>query len=177
MTLETLEIILNCDRSVWNLVIHLEFVSKSILNFFRMENLSVEHAIKQYCKKQNFNESFDVLIDPNESYLPEFEVDLEKLYVSYNERKNCGNSKLSFNYNLRKKEKSEKNDKKIEAEKKKIKKTRKTKEKIPESFLNLLDELCIDRNNAQKFFDNTDQWTFIKSDRKIFCTAKGKIWS
>ena len=44
---------------------------------------------------------------------------------------------------------------------------------IPESFLLLMDELCLDRKDALKFYENPDQWAYVKSDRKIYCTKKG----
>ena len=45
--------------------------------------------------------------------------------------------------------------------------------KIPKAFLSLMDELCIDRKNARMFFENPNEWSYIKSDRKIFCTKQG----
>lgn len=45
---------------------------------------------------------------------------------------------------------------------------------IPESFLSLMDDLCIDRKDARKFFENPKECTFIKSDRKILCPQIGK---
>ena len=36
-----------------------------------------------------------------------------------------------------------------------------------------MDELCLDRKDALKFYENPDQWAHVKSDRKIYCTKKG----
>ena len=46
-------------------------------------------------------------------------------------------------------------------------------DKIPEGFLTLLDELALDRKDAEVLYKNKDQWKFVKSDRKIFCTEQG----
>jgi hypothetical protein len=46
-------------------------------------------------------------------------------------------------------------------------------DKIPEGFLALLDELALDRKDAEVLYKNKDQWKFVKSDRKIFCTEHG----
>ena len=45
---------------------------------------------------------------------------------------------------------------------------------VPNDFLLLLDELKLDRKDAQKFYENKEEWSFVKSDRKIYCTVKGK---
>ena len=40
-----------------------------------------------------------------------------------------------------------------------------------------MDELCLDRKDALKFYENQDHWAYVKSDRKIYCTKKGKYKS
>jgi hypothetical protein len=37
----------------------------------------------------------------------------------------------------------------------------------------LLDELKLDRKEAEEFYKNKEKWTYVKSDRKIYCTVKG----
>jgi len=72
----------------------------------------------------------------------------------------------------------------VETESKKPKKERKEtrmipvedEDRIPEGFLKLLDELALDRKDAEILYKNKDQWKFVKSDRKIFCAEKGCIF-
>lgn len=49
----------------------------------------------------------------------------------------------------------------------------KKENKIPKEFLILMDELKLDRKDARKYYENKEEWTYVKSDRKIFCTVKG----
>ena len=46
-------------------------------------------------------------------------------------------------------------------------------DKIPEGFLALLDELALERKDAEILYKNKEQWQFVKSDRRIFCTEQG----
>jgi hypothetical protein len=62
---------------------------------------------------------------------------------------------------------------KYESKKSKKNKLEKGGEIIPESFLLLMDELCLYRKDASKFYENADHWAYVKSDRKIFCTKRG----
>lgn len=46
--------------------------------------------------------------------------------------------------------------------------------KIPNDFLMLLDELGLHRKDATKLYENKEHWNYVKSDRKIYCTVRGK---
>ena len=63
---------------------------------------------------------------------------------------------------------------KIKKPKKNKLEKRGTDETVPESFLSLMDELCLNRKDALKYFQNPDQWDYVRSDRQIYCTKKGK---
>ena len=103
---------------------------------------------------------------------------LEVIFKTFFDKK-CGN-KLSFSYAVNKhllKKTNAAMDTNIKTCNQKLNRTKiheKNLVKIPESFLILMDELCLDRKNARKFFENPTQWTYVKSDRKIFCTKLGK---
>ena len=145
---------------------------------FRMNENKLENAIKNYCQEMKFLKSSAAMNHPQSIQTK----NLEDHFKTFFDKKS-GN-KLSFSYavnpkhNLLKKRLANMNtnlktcNKKINA--KKLQK--KNLEKIPESFLILMDELCLDRKHARKFFENPSQWTHVKSDRKIFCTKKGKIF-
>jgi len=72
-------------------------------------------------------------------------------------------------YKKRPKEEWKENDQK----RKYAKEANEKVDKIPEGFLTLLDELALDRKDAEVLYKNKDQWKFVKSDRKIFCTEQG----
>ena len=57
--------------------------------------------------------------------------------------------------------------------KKRPKVEKKIAEKIPGDFLKLLDELRLDRKDAKLLYENSDHWSYVKSDRQIFCVEKG----
>jgi hypothetical protein len=139
-----------------------------------MEKNNIEFLIRQYCQKRKNEKSVDAL---NHSKELKLDVDLSSLFSAYYEKRELINStKLSFKFTLPKSKTSGKlvQQKNVEKILKKVKKSKKNEE-IPEAFLLLLDDLCINRNQAKTFFDNKDQWTFVKSDRKIYCAAKGSV--
>jgi len=45
--------------------------------------------------------------------------------------------------------------------------------KIPAGFFTLLDEIGLDRKDAEDLYKNKEQWKFIESARKINCTERG----
>lgn len=142
-------------------------------------------AIKNYCDERKLAKTAKIINaeDGNRSH------QLMNIFIRYNEKRLKTERKLSFSYKvtssqniLRKRlsdinvesVKKSKINKKAKINKIKLEKTE-PGEKIPESFLLLMDELCIGRKEARKFFQNPDAWTYIKSDRKIFCTKKGTL--
>ena len=110
-------------------------------------------------------------------------VNLEKIFEKFFESKIERKNLLSFRYNIDTKQTllkkrlsrmSEINPcDSVKIKPKKLKNI--DGQVIPESFLSLMDDLCIDRKDARKFFENPNEWTFIKSDRKIFCPQTGTV--
>ena len=135
------------------------------------DNSYLELAILKYCEVQKFPKTTNILNTGNVS-----QICLEKIFSSFFSK--VPENKLSFTFkasnsqSLLKKRVSDMN---VAECKTKIHKSEKVKSgnQIPESFLSLMDELCIDREKAEMFFKNSNQWTYIKSDRIIFCTKKG----
>ena len=139
-----------------------------------MLSRNLDLAILQYLKEKKLVQTVKVLHDID----GESPIRLNDVFADYFQMKSVINlSKLSFSFNssqsLLKKRLDKKND--VQVKKRANNTIRKlTKEKkIPESFLLLMDELCIDRKKARNFFKNQHEWSYIKSDRMIFCTRKG----
>merc|ERR1712130_347627 len=74
---------------------------------------------------------------------------------------------------IRDMEKTHIETKKPKKERKEKHKDEEEEDKIPEGFLALLDSLALDRENAEILFKNKDQWKFVRSEQKIFCTEPG----
>jgi hypothetical protein len=162
-----------------------------------MEKLGIEIDIKNYCDRQDFKETCATLQNYNGKARGKFEDIFEAFFSKNND---LGN-KLSFAFTVNNKQKllkerlAEMNVKNISSSKKyvvsneirmkknvvmnksKNKQKKTVDNEMPESFLLLMDELCIDRKDARKFFENPDQWAFIKSNRKIFCTKRGNYFT
>ena len=110
-------------------------------------------------------------------------LDLKEIFQKFFDTKCEKSNKLSFSFKIDNKNSMLKkrlaNMNETEKNIREIKKPKKNKLKknggheIPESFLLLMDELCLDRKDALKFYENPDQWAYVKSDRKIYCTKKG----
>jgi hypothetical protein len=144
-----------------------------------MTGEEINDAIKKYCEKMKYFEAFGTMNNV-ESFSSE---NLQDMFENFYEGK-CEN-KLSFTFTVSNKQSllkkrlanmNEDENKSDKAPKTKRLKTSDESVKIPESFLTLLDELCIDRKNAKLFYENPRQWTYVKSDRKIYCTKKGKYY-
>jgi hypothetical protein len=147
-----------------------------------MSSRSLNASILKYCDRKQFDETSKCL----ENIEEKSPVDLEKIFQDIFQE-DSSIKKLSFSYkvdnklSLLKRRIATKNlDQNNVAKSCKSKISKKIKlekdeESIPESFLLLMDELCIDRVNAQKFFQNPSEWAYVKSDRKIYCTKKGNI--
>jgi hypothetical protein len=142
--------------------------------FLRMSNKSLLHSIRNYCDEKNFTESLKEL--PKYDY--DNFIDLKQIFEKtlQNESKN----KLSFSYKvnytqtLLKKRLASMNEKNVKSNASKKVRIEKTEiDEIPDTFFNLMDELRIDRKNAKKFYENPQEWSYVISDRKIFCTKKG----
>ena len=146
-----------------------------------MNNDLINGAIRRYCQERKLNEASAALGNIEDKIL----VDLHQIFQKFFDKKCEKSHKLSFSFkvdnksSMLKKRLADMNN----AERKfsEIKKPKKHKlkksgsENIPESFLLLMDELCLDRKNALKFYKNPDQWAYVKSDRKIYCTKKGDL--
>ena len=146
-------------------------------------------SIRTFCRKINYHGTSQAM----KNDLENSSIDLESVFSKFFEKKleKRDKSKLSFSFKVNNQQSKWKNElkkrlanmndispKKVKNDSAKKLKTaiiKTSKAKIPETFLQLLDELCIDRKNARKFFENPKEWTFVKSDRKIFCISPGKI--
>ena len=146
-----------------------------------MTSECINSAIRQYCQERKLNESSAAV----ENIESERLVDLKQIFQKFFDKKCEKSIKLSFSFKVNNKNSMLKkrlaNVNKIERSTSKIKKSKNNNlekkggdDVVPESFLLLMDELCLDRKEAIKFYENPDQWAYVKSDRKIYCTKKGK---
>ena len=139
-------------------------------------------AIKHYCQNKNFKQSAILLGENDEESKKELKEMFEK-YFNPESTKASIPANLSFSFKtstnaILQRKRLGNMDLKIEQRKRKLNQEDKVKlkeTKIPDEFLLLLDELGLDKKDARKFYENKDQWTYVKSDRKIFCTVKGKF--
>ena len=139
-----------------------------------MLNANLDLAIRKYFVDKNYVESLKCMNDKNEIERDSFTNLTEIFRISYD--KDSEPKKLSFGYktsnsqSLLKRKLSRMNETVLtKNNSKKV-----NKKKMPESFLLLMNELCVDKEIARKMFENPTDWSYVKSDRKIFCTAKGK---
>jgi hypothetical protein len=154
-----------------------------------MSYSGINYSIRRLCENKNYDETSRAMQNGSNRKSAK---DLKLIFLKNfkNKFENGNKSTLSFTYKastkslLNKRLSSMKVDtlkpSSNRSKSKKIKLVRiRSKEEIPDSFLSklLLDELCIDRINAKKFYENSNQWTFVKSDRKIFCTHKGNFFT
>ena len=139
-----------------------------------MLNTNLNLAIRKYLEEKKFVESLKCMNNTNEIKIDSLN-DLSEIFrKSYD--KNSAPQKLSFSYNVnnsqsllkRKLSQMNANEPKKKKQAEKVK-----KKKMPESFLLLMNELCIDKKDAKFFYENPTQWSYIKSDRKIYCAKQG----
>ena len=131
---------------------------------------NINYSIREYLKKTKYPETLKFLTATD----GKCSKTLEKVFKSYYQKQDKTDNKLSFTYkfdtkqSLLKKQLGNLEVSNAKTIKKNVKITKKVTQgvtdEIPLSFFLLLDELCIDRKNARKFFENPDQWTYIKSD-------------
>jgi len=141
-------------------------------------------SIREYCVKYGLEKTAE-LLPTGES---KSNVELEKIFRPTKEkkvnamkglgivfkgnaqrdelRKRIRNMEECHELKIKKRPKVEKKEKKNDVEEEE-------EDQIPEGFLVLLDELALDRKDADVLYKNKDQWKFVKSDRKIFCTETG----
>ena len=149
---------------------------------FRMIDGIVIDSIINYCDDRKFIESSKEL----GSFEENSEFELHEIFEKYFQKISKNENKLSFTFNvdnkrsLLKERLSKMNDVKPKLKMNRDKSTKSKKLKveekendIPEAFLLLMDDLCLDRKNAKKFFESSNEWSYVKSDRKIFCAKKG----
>ena len=140
-------------------------------------------SILKYCDDRNCSETLKELI-LTEKYERKKEPNLEKLFETFFQKGFPEkHNKLSFTFKVGKRRSllKERLSKMNVIEPKSASRTQKRKKaekeqkenEVPESFLKLLDQLCLDRKNARKLFENPDEWTYVKSDRTIFCAQIG----
>ena len=140
-----------------------------------MSSTNLKLSIKQYCRKRNFTETSEAISNSDQHSEVDLGIFFEKffLYKFANKNKLSFTFKVNNNKSLLKKRLETLNEPPAVKNGLKKLKTKKCKEETPECFLLLLDELCIDRKNAKKFYENPKEWTYVKSDRLIFCTQRG----
>jgi len=142
-----------------------------------MEQTELLYAIGRYCKSQNFEKTLKSLNTSN-IQKPE-EQNLTLIFEKYFKPKDKGEG-LSFTFKLRNKRSklrkrllNNENDQPVAIKKMKLMKVRKND--IPDAFLNLLDELGLDKKNAKLLYEHKDQWAYVKSDQLIYCVKRGKF--
>ena len=138
----------------------------------------MQESVRNYCQSRNLLETAKILRFNHKKTTKNIEQIFENFFTNVPKKGN----KLSFNYNVTNNQSLLKKRlakdtvvrRKQEVTKKSgVRKVKNVAEnEIPESFLLLMDELCLGRKEARKFFENPCEWGYIKSDRKIFCTTK-----
>ena len=146
------------------------------------------NAIRQYCLNNAFSKTAKKIktIHVNGEDTQSIENAFEKYFENENKSKNFAKTGLGFSFKLptgRMDLKKRLRDINITEENVKVKRSRKEspkvktslkkEQKIPEKFLILLDELRLDRKDAQLLFENREHWAYVKSDRQIFCVERG----
>ena len=152
-----------------------------------MESASLLDAIAQYCNDQTFSRTEKALrkdgkINPAPSLIQLFEGYFEKKSAPLSFTFQLSNDRSNLRKRLRdmesapavKKQKLSGPTKTLAKSKGKENAKEKVKE-IPEQFLLLLDELRLDRKDARKFYENKSQWSYVMSDRKIYCVERGML--
>lgn len=149
-----------------------------------MEHAELLFVIGRYCKDKNFQmtlKALDRKTDKCTEHKKSTERSVVELFEKYFKLKNEGEG-LSFTFKLtnkrsqlRKRLRDNESARPVGIKQMKVIKPRKND--IPDTFLKLLDELGLDRKNAKLLYENKDQWTYVKSDRLIYCAESGKFSS
>ena len=147
-----------------------------------MKESNLLYAIGRYCKEENFQITLKAL-DRRTDEKTQIEKPAERTVVEIFEKYFQPKKKqegLSFSFNLtnkrsqlRKRLQDNECNKPDEIKRMNIMKARKND--IPDTFLTLLDELGLDKNKAKLFYENKDQWTYVKSDKLIYCANRGNF--
>lgn len=138
-------------------------------------DLRVLSIIREYCRENGYSNT-EHLLRPK--ITASTNKKLTAIFEKYFQSKNPSTSGLSFTFTLANKRKelrkriSTMNEPTVKPKKRK---KLNEEDKIPKDFLCLLDELGLDRKNALTWYENKEQWNYIKSDRKIYCTVKGMM--
>ena len=148
-----------------------------------MNNSDLLYAIGRYCKQQHFHRTLKAL-DQRTDKTPNSKKDQKRTVVTMFEnylKSNNEEEGLSFTFkltnnlsHLRKRLLDTEYEKRPVAIKK-LKVIKARKSDIPDTFLTLLDELGLDRKNGKLLYENKDQWTYVKSDKLIYCTERGNF--
>ena len=139
-------------------------------------DLKLVAAIREYCSENGYFTTEQLLL-PKSSAITNFE--LSDIFDKYLQPK-VSPGELSFTFTLTNKRKELRKristmNEPVSAVKPKKRKKLNEEDKIPKDFLSLLDELGLNRKDAKMLYENKEQWNYVKSDRKIYCTVKGKI--
>ena len=154
------------------------------LIIYRMENTKLNLAISSYCKENNLQKTFKALnlkADDIDNHKKATDGSVAKMFEKYFAKERGGKG-LSFTFNLQRNRSQLRKrllDQPIQLGNKKVKveRVKDRKNDIPDNFLLLLDELGLDRKKAKLLYENKDQWAFVKSDRLIYCTERGSVFS
>ena len=57
--------------------------------------------------------------------------------------------------------------------KKEIIEGKKKEDEVPKFFVELIEELGFEKKAAKNLFENKDKWSYLKSDRLIYCAQTG----
>ena len=57
--------------------------------------------------------------------------------------------------------------------KKEIVEGKKKEDEVPKFFVELIEELGFEKKDAKNLFENKDKWSYLKSDRLIYCAQTG----
>ena len=145
-----------------------------------MENSELLDAICSYCKNQNFQKTLKALYRATDITNKDDEAEEDTVVKIFQKcfKIRTKRDGLSFTFNLSNKRSQLRkrlldiDHRPVGTKKMKVIKTRKND--IPEMFFLLLDELGLDKKEAQLLYENKDQWSYVKSDMKLYCAVSGK---
>ena len=145
-----------------------------------MENSKLLDAIGSYCKNQNLQKTLKALYRATDITNKDDEAEEDTVVKIFQKcfKIRTKRDGLSFTFNLSNK-RSQLRKRLLDIDHrpvgtKKMKVIKARKNDIPEMFFLLLDELGLDKKEAQLLYENKDQWSYVKSDMKLYCAVSGK---
>lgn len=149
----------------------------------RMDKNELFTACAEYCKEHNFKKTLEALNGRSVEVLKPNQLNrryiVTKMFQKYFKKQNPG---LSFTFNLknmpcqlRNRLLKEQSGQAASFKKMKDGFVKDRMITIPAKFLTLLDELGLNKKDAKLLYENKDQWTYVKSDRLLYCSEKSKL--